>query len=45
MTPAIGAIFASFIAGIALLIIGIYMIAAGLSGKTESVIPPTANFR
>jgi uncharacterized membrane protein HdeD (DUF308 family) len=42
MTPAIGAIFASFIVGIALLIIGIYVIAAGLPGRAESVVPPTA---
>jgi uncharacterized membrane protein HdeD (DUF308 family) len=40
--PAFGALFASFVIGIGLLIIGIYMITAGLSGRTESVIPPTA---
>jgi hypothetical protein len=45
MTPAIGAIFASFIVGIALLVMGIYMIAAGLSGRTESIVSPTANIR
>lgn len=43
--PAFGAIFASFVISIGLLIIGIYMIAAGVSGRAESVIPSAADIR
>ena len=39
----LGTIFASFVVSIGLLIIGICMIAAGLSGRDESVIPSTAD--
>lgn len=43
--PAFSAIFASFIIGLSLLIIGMYMIAAGLSGRAGSVILTTADVR
>jgi len=45
-SPLFGAIFAGLIIAMALLIIGIQMVAAGVSGRRESLIPSsTSQFR
>jgi uncharacterized membrane protein HdeD (DUF308 family) len=43
--PVIGAIFAGLIIAMALLIIGIQMVAAGVSGRRESFAPSTSSLR
>ena len=45
VAPVIGAIFAGLIIAMALLIIGIQMVAAGVSGRRESFAPSTSSLR
>ena len=40
-SPVFGAVFAGLIIAMALLIIGIQMVAAGVSGRRESLVPST----
>ena len=41
--PVIGAIFAGLIIAMALLIIGIQMVAAGVAGRRESLVPSSTS--
>jgi uncharacterized membrane protein HdeD (DUF308 family) len=43
VSPVFGAVFAGLIIAMALLIIGIQMVAAGVSGRRESLVPSTTS--